>query len=67
MICNFEQHGYYNIAIYGVADFANRLSKDLEKFGTEFKMYTGFFNYGIINGKKERLIIQRIRNCPDCF
>ena len=27
----FEEHGYYNIAVYGMSDLANRLLEDLEK------------------------------------
>ena len=37
------------------------------EFGAKFKMSAGFFNHGIINGKKERLVFQGSGNGPDCF
>ena len=37
------------------------------EFGTKLKMSTGFFDHGIINGKKKRLLLQRRGNGADCF
>ena len=37
------------------------------QFRTKFKMLTGFFDHGIINGKKKELFLQRAGNCPNCF
>ena len=37
------------------------------QFRTKFKVLTGFFDHGIINGKKKGLFFQRAGNSPDSF
>lgn len=37
------------------------------ELGKKFKMLTGFFDHGIINRKKNRLICQSAGNSPDSF
>ena len=37
------------------------------EFGTKLKMLTGFFDHGVINRKKNRLMYQSVGNSPDSF
>ena len=37
------------------------------EFGTKFKMLTGFFDHGVIDRKKNRLMCQSVGNSPDSF
>ena len=37
------------------------------KFGTKLKTLTGFFDHGVIDRKKNRLMCQSVGNSPDSF
>ena len=57
----FEEQGYYNIAVYGMADMANRLYEDLE--GTRVKIVYGIDRDVCCTGSK----VENIYSLQDEF